>query len=104
MSRREITSLVYHRDGHHCRYCGVHLRRCEATVDHYLPQALGGTWEQDNLRLSCRPCNEEKADSHPDDWEATLRIRRAAAAQVARPLSRIELLARCAPLWRERPS
>lgn len=102
MSDRELTSFIYHRDGRHCRYCGVRLRRHEATVDHYVAQALGGSSDHENLRLSCVQCNREKASRSVEDWEITLRMRRERGAMTPARLSKIELLARCAPLWKER--
>lgn len=104
MSQRELTSFIYHRDHRRCRYCERVLRRNEATVDHYLARTHGGGDEGENLRLSCLPCNHEKADMLPEDWEAVLTHRRAVAArrEQRRPLSKLELLARCAPFWRER--
>ena len=106
MSQRELTSFIYHRDHRRCRYCDRMLRRSEATVDHYLARAHGGGDEGENLRLSCLPCNHAKADMLPDEWESVLACRRAVAVAVMReqhrPLSKLELLARCAPFWRER--
>jgi 5-methylcytosine-specific restriction endonuclease McrA len=45
------------------------------TVDHYMPQALGGTNERENLRWCCIECNGEKADMHPDEWEQRIPVR-----------------------------
>lgn len=105
MSVRELTSFIYHRDHRRCRYCDRMLRRSEATVDHYRPRHLGGDNDGDNLRLSCHPCNSEKGCMPPEEWEAILAYRRAlraARAAAPRPLSKLELLARCAPYWKER--
>lgn len=55
--------------GGRCAYCNVRLARDEETMDHYLPKALGGTNDFDNLRLACQPCNGLKGDMHPDQWE-----------------------------------
>jgi len=39
-----------------------------ATLDHWMPKVLGGSSEIENLRLSCRRCNNLKADMHPRAW------------------------------------
>lgn len=58
--------LLHARDEGHCQYCGVRLRRSEATVDHIIPRSKGGnnTWE--NVVLACSPCNHMKADRTPE--------------------------------------
>lgn len=35
------------------------------TVDHIVPLAHGGTWEDDNLQAAHLQCNLKKADSLP---------------------------------------
>lgn len=39
------------------------------TVDHYVPQALGGSNARSNLRWACARCNTLKADMPPEEWE-----------------------------------
>lgn len=56
----------------HCAYCGRKLSSRMATVDHVIPRALGGTNRLDNLRLSCRECNNIKGDS---EWRQEMRER-----------------------------
>jgi 5-methylcytosine-specific restriction endonuclease McrA len=53
---------VYLRDGGHCQYCGTHIERKDATLDHVHPVSKGGktTWE--NTVTACAPCNAGKAD------------------------------------------
>jgi len=57
-----------------CCYCDVPLKRygdtswLGATLDHWMPVALGGSSELENLRLCCRRCNNLKADMHPLVW------------------------------------
>lgn len=43
------------------------------TVDHFIPIAKGGSNELDNLRPSCRACNELKGDEIWDDQLSTSR-------------------------------
>lgn len=40
----------------------------EATVDHYIPKAVGGGKGVRNAVLSCSPCNKQKADMLPQDF------------------------------------
>lgn len=53
---------VYLRDNGECQYCGTHIERKDATLDHVLPVSKGGktTWE--NTVNACGPCNAGKAD------------------------------------------
>jgi 5-methylcytosine-specific restriction endonuclease McrA len=49
-----------------CHYCKKELKsRRDRTVDHILPESLGGRSARFNYVLSCRGCNEDKADSFP---------------------------------------
>lgn len=45
-----------------CEYCHSPEWVCAArfTMDHLLPQSLGGTDDPDNLALACRRCNERR--------------------------------------------
>jgi 5-methylcytosine-specific restriction endonuclease McrA len=64
--RRLLLVAVSRRDGTLCHYCQVptiltrdgHPRR--RTLDHVIPQALGGTDEMENLVLCCSSCNSRK--------------------------------------------
>jgi len=83
MKSRTLRSL-YRRYKGICFYCGCkvappsilppYYRKPSvlppASVDHWLPRALGGTDTPSNLRLACRPCNMRKGNMHPDDWKA----------------------------------
>lgn len=53
---------VYLRDNGKCGYCGDHVERKDATLDHVQPVSKGGktTWE--NTITACGPCNAGKAD------------------------------------------
>jgi len=47
-----------------CEYCGVTEINAggELTIDHYQPQARGGSDSLDNLVYACHRCNQYKAD------------------------------------------
>lgn len=70
--KRDLRRELHQRYDGRCAYCERHLSLRRGTVDHYMPTALGGSNERANLRWCCRPCNEAKADMHPDAWEAVL--------------------------------
>jgi 5-methylcytosine-specific restriction endonuclease McrA len=55
------------RDNYICQYCGKDgLASLEnwhdSTVDHFIPQKLGGTDQLNNLKTSCGYCNAIKGD------------------------------------------
>jgi hypothetical protein len=98
---RETIGFIFHRDGKCCCYCGRHLKRAEATVDHYMPRFLGGSDDPANLRLACFGCNNLKGGMHPDEWEpiaATLRAK--AAGRLSRYELRVLTLQRATPYWK----
>jgi len=58
--------------GHRCGYClsDETLTGIPLSVEHILPEALGGETIQTNLWLACRPCNEYKGtQTHAEDQE-----------------------------------
>ncbi len=48
--------------GHRCGYClsDETLTGIPLSVEHIIPEALGGETRRENLWLACRPCNEYK--------------------------------------------
>ena len=66
--KRALRSNLCKRADGRCAYCQRRIGMA-GTVDHYLPQALGGTNEKTNLRWSCVGCNNLKADMPPEEWE-----------------------------------
>ena len=54
LSKQEI----FRRDQFRCQYCGNDSR--ELTVDHVLPQHLGGDSTWSNLVTACKTCNHKK--------------------------------------------
>lgn len=63
------------RDGYKCQYCGKLLNGHTATCDHVLPVSRGGKNVWRNCVLSCKPCNNEKAQKTPAEAGMTLRRR-----------------------------
>lgn len=57
---------VLRRDNHTCRYCGATAPDVKLTIDHVIPQALGGPDEPANLVAACEPCNSGKSSIPAD--------------------------------------
>lgn len=57
---------VLRRDGHTCRYCGRGAPEVKLTVDHVVPEALGGQDVPENLVTACADCNGGKTSIAPD--------------------------------------
>lgn len=73
VSKAKVQKLI-ERDGQKCHYCNCDLVPSELyrpdglSVDHVVPQALGGTNRLDNLVLACRRCNGEKYTKHYQEF------------------------------------
>jgi hypothetical protein len=57
---------VLRRDNHTCRYCGRTAPEVKLTIDHVVPEALGGRTEPANLAAACGDCNSGKSSIAPD--------------------------------------
>jgi len=57
---------ILRRDNHTCRYCGASAPDAKLTVDHVVPDALGGSNEPSNLVAACADCNSGKSSTPPD--------------------------------------
>lgn len=58
--RNTLRLAIYLRDGFRCVYCGRDLHGAgpqDATLDHVVAWARGGSNEPGNLITACRPCN-----------------------------------------------
>lgn len=96
--RREIRQQLCNRAQSRCHYCNTRTRLRDGTVDHYLPEAMGGTNARGNLRWSCLACNHIKDCMHPAEWE---RVRNTVRPWVETPSdARIRLLQHIARLGR----
>lgn len=78
---------ILRRDNHTCRYCGGTAPDVKLTVDHVVPEALGGTDLPDNLVAACADCNSGKSATPAGaalvEQVAQDALRWAAALQVA---------------------
>lgn len=64
---KRVRYEVLRRDNFTCRYCGAKAPAAELTVDHVIPQALGGTDDPTNLVAACVDCNSGKTSTMPSD-------------------------------------
>lgn len=72
-----LREAVRARYGHRCGYCGVpdHDVGNELEIDHFHPQAHGGTDDLDNLVYACPACNRFNSDYWPaEDAPEDLRL------------------------------
>lgn len=63
---RSLRFQILRRDDHRCRYCGAAAPEVKLTVDHVLPETLGGTDDPANLVTACEGCNGGKSATPPD--------------------------------------
>jgi len=58
---KRIRLSVLARDGWQCQYCGTHLDKTNAQVDHIESRVSGGSvFNQSNLLAACKQCNQRK--------------------------------------------
>jgi 5-methylcytosine-specific restriction endonuclease McrA len=60
------------REHPHCLYCGKHLTRKTATLDHIVPLAQSGADSACNLCLCCESCNTCKNNRTISQWISDL--------------------------------
>lgn len=65
-TKQELIELLKSRDGDSCFICRKPFEEEQPTIDHWVPKAVGGSDEIDNLRITHRKCNTEKADRIPN--------------------------------------
>lgn len=61
--RKIKAKLVRGRNHIKCPGCNKFFAPAELTIDHIIPLNKGGSWNYENLRLMCLPCNQNKGDS-----------------------------------------
>ena len=59
---------LYHQSEGRCQLCGRRITFEDATMDHIIPKAMGGTNDISNLQISCFPCNHLKGSILPDTF------------------------------------
>ena len=58
-----------------CPWCGGRLALENATIDHVIPLARGGTNYEGNLVPCCKSCNSSKQDRLPIEFMLWLKAR-----------------------------
>lgn len=53
-----------------CAYCLDTLDLCHMQVEHVTPLSRGGRNDIGNILPACGPCNAEKSDRTPSEWDA----------------------------------
>lgn len=100
---RRSARMALHRYHPFCHWCRRPLRLRKATLDHFLPRALGGKDRFENIVIACASCNNARGCRRPSIWDL-LRFstmdRRPALAEYRRLMGR----RRMAELDRNRPN
>lgn len=83
--RPSTRHAIYHRDAHRCVYCGGTER---LSLDHVLPEELGGTHAPTNLVTACFSCNSARQSKPLRAWLRYLRDAGHDTAGLARRIRR----------------
>lgn len=67
IQKQELVEQLKSRDGDSCFICKQPFIDEAPTIDHWIPKAAKGSDEIENLRLTHRKCNTEKADRVPNE-------------------------------------
>ena len=78
----EVWEYLLEKFGRKCYYCGAKDTPLEK--EHILPKSKGGTNRVSNLTVSCRECNIEKGNKHPDEIQGDLGKRVQSALRAAK--------------------
>ena len=78
----EVWEYLLEKFGRKCFYCGKKDTPLEK--EHILPKSKGGTNRVSNLTVSCKPCNIEKGNRHPNEIEGDFGKRVQSALRAAK--------------------
>lgn len=78
----ELWEYLLEKFGRKCYYCGA--KNVPLEKEHILPKAKGGTNRVSNLTISCRECNIEKGNRHPDEIDGDFGKRVQSALRAAK--------------------
>lgn len=78
----EVWEYLLEKFGRKCFYCGK--KDVPLEKEHILPQSKGGTNRVSNLTVSCRECNIEKGNRHPNEIDGELGKRVQSALRAAK--------------------
>lgn len=63
---KRLRQEVFRRDNHTCHYCGHAAPEVKITIDHVVPETLGGSNDPSNLVTACADCNAGKSSMPAD--------------------------------------
>lgn len=67
LSRRDKINIILERDGAICAICFREFEDpLDATLEHWIPRAAGGSEDFDNLKVAHKKCNAWKGDRVPN--------------------------------------
>lgn len=75
-SRKELVEHLMHESGGVCVYCGKKVTEATMEVDHIFPKSKGGQNIFENYACSCHVCNASKADNLPQEFFASLSLKK----------------------------
>ena len=78
----EMWEYLLEKFGRKCYYCGA--KDVPLEKEHILPKSKGGTNRVSNLTISCRDCNIEKGNRHPNEIEGDFGKRVQSALRAAK--------------------
>lgn len=64
--RKILREQLWYEQGGWCAHCDYWVDKDKSTLDHLIPQKVGGPDTWGNCVMSCGPCNSVKADHIPD--------------------------------------
>lgn len=68
--KRWIRNHLIVKDGNICQLCKKPFESMkDVTIDHIIPVSKGGDDELDNLQLAHQPCNQDKNDMTPEEFD-----------------------------------
>ncbi len=71
-SKRNKKQKLIAEYGHYCWWCGKFLTEDVMTIDHLYPKSRGGSNSLENLRLTCKQCNNSRGNSvFPPGWKSS---------------------------------
>jgi CRISPR-associated endonuclease Csn1 len=68
-------SLMRKKRNRQCCFCGTTITFHTATIEHVIPLAHGGGWENKNLKTSCKSCNLERGTEDFEVFKAKKKMK-----------------------------
>ena len=65
-----LKQRLMRRQDNTCVYCGYRRTAASMDIDHIIPVVRGGSNNEDNLQVICRPCNQRKGLQTDEEFRA----------------------------------